>query len=105
MNDYVPPAGRYAVVVNCYYLNRELLPRLAESVTDDGYLFVEQHLRTFRRVSGHPEWRLDPNELMRTFSDLRVIDYRERFGADGDSARTGETATVRMVACKGTGGF
>ena len=105
LNDYIPIARKYAVVVNCYYLNRKLLPRLADALVDDGYLFLEQHLRTSRQVSGRPEWRLEPNELLRSFGGLRIVDYTERVGADEDSARPGEYATVRMLACNGAGGF
>ena len=103
LDDYAPPQTGYAVIVNCFYLNRPLLTRLADALADDGYIFVEQHLRTPLPVPGNREWRLEPNELLRTFSDLRIVRYEEAVGKDPDRDR--DIATVRAVACKGSGGF
>lgn len=105
LDDYIPPESDYAVIVNCFYLNRGLLPRLAEALAGDGYIFIEQHLRTPLPVSGSREWRLEPNELLRTFSGLRIVHYQEGVGRDEDPDRHRDIATVRMVACKGSGGF
>ena len=105
LDDYVPPHSGYAVIVNCFYLNRPLLDRLAGALADDGYIFVEQHLRTPLPVPGNREWRLEPNELLRTLSSLRIVHYEEFVGKDPDPGRDREIATVRAAACKGSGGF
>ena len=103
LDDYAPPQTGYAVIVNCFYLNRPLLGRLADALADDGYIFVEQHLRTFLPVPGNREWRMEPNELLRAFSGLRIVRYEEAVGKDPDRDR--DIATVRAAACKGSGGF
>ena len=103
LDDYAPPQTGYAVIVNCFYLNRPLLSRLTDALADDGYIFIEQHLRTFLPVPGNREWRLEPNELLRTFSGLRVVRYEEAVGKDPDRDR--DIATVRAAVCKGSGGF
>ena len=103
LDDYAPPQTGYAVIVNCFYLNRPLLSRLADALADGGYIFIEQHLRTFLPVPGNREWRLEPNELLRTFSGLRVVRYEEAVGKDPDRDR--DIATVRAAVCKGSGGF
>ena len=105
LDDYVPPQTGYAVIVNCFYLNRPLLSRLAAALADGGYIFVEQHLRTPLPIPGNREWRLEPNELLRTFSSLRIVHYEEFIGKDEDPSRDRDIATVRAAACKGSGGF
>ncbi len=103
LDDYAPPETGYAVIVNCFYLNRPLLGRLTDALADDGYIFIEQHLRTFLPVPGNRDWRLEPNELLRTFRGLRIVRYEEAVGKDPDRDR--DIATVRAAACKGSGGF
>jgi SAM-dependent methyltransferase len=103
LDGYMPPEDTFAVAVNCFYLNRDLLPRLVRSLQDDGYLFMEQHLRTPLPVSGSPTWRVEPNEFLKTFDGLRILHYEELLMKDGDRDR--DVAVVRLVACKGTGGF
>ncbi len=105
LDDYVPAHGGYAVIVNCFYLNRPLLKRLAGALADDGYIFVEQHLHTPLPVPGNREWRLEPNELLRTLDGLRIVRYEEAVGKDEDPSRDRDIATVRAVACRGSGGF
>lgn len=105
LDDYALPHGDYAVIVNCFYLNRPLLARLVDALADDGYIFVEQHLRTPLPVPGNRDWRMEPNELLRTLSGLRIVSYEEAIGKDEDPGRDRDIATVRAVACKGSGGF
>ena len=105
LDDYTPPEGRYAVVVNCFYLNRKLLPLLTSALVEGGYIFVEQHLRTPLPVSGSREWRLEPNELLHMLGGLRVLHYQEGIARDEDAGRDRDIAVVRMVACNGSGGF
>ena len=105
LDDYAPPHDDYAVIVNCFYLNRPLLGRLVDALADDGYIFVEQHLRTPLPVPGNRDWRMEPNELLRTLSGLRIVSYEEAIGKDEDPGRDRDIATVRAVACKGSGGF
>lgn len=105
LDDYVPPHDDYAVIVNCFYLNRPLLSRLVDALADDGYIFIEQHLRTPLPVPGNRDWRMEPNELLRTLDGLRIVSYEEAIGKDEDPGRDRDIATVRAVACKGSGGF
>ena len=105
LDDYTPPATGYAVIVNCFYLNRGLLPRLSDALADGGYLFIEQHLLTPLPIAGNKDWRLDPQELLRTFGGLRIVRYQEAIARDEESDRDRDIAVVRLVACKGSGGF
>ena len=101
------PAGVYQAVTCSFYFNRSFIPRLKQAVAEGGYLLFEQHLRTSLPVAGprNQEWRLEPNELLRLFHDFRIVYYEE--GATTESHRGEERtlAVVRMVACKGSGGF
>lgn len=105
LDEYVLPHDDYAVIVNCFYLNRPLLARLVDALADDGYIFIEQHLRTPLPIPGNRDWRMEPNELLRTLSGLRIVSYEEAIGKDEDPGRDRDIATVRAVACKGSGGF
>ena len=105
LDDYAPPQTGYAVIVNCFYLNHPLLARLVDALADDGYIFIEQHLRTPLPIPGNRDWRMEPNELLATLSGLRIVRYEEAIGKDEDPGRDRDIATVRAVACKGSGGF
>ena len=105
LDEYLPDELTYQVVVNCFYLNRGLLPHLMRALAEGGYIFIEQHLRTPLPVGGNREWRLEPNELLQAFSDFRIVHYEELVTRDEDVERDRNIAVVRMVACKGSGGF
>ena len=74
-----PPANRFDVIVVSRYLERSLAPRLTAALKPGGLLFYQTYTR--ERVSeagpGKAAFRLAPNELLRLFSDLRVVAYRE----------------------------
>jgi len=70
----------YDGVICFYYLQRNLIPSMKEALKPGGFLIyetflIDQHLKT-----GHPrhrEYCFEHNELLRLFSDFRVIYYRE----------------------------
>lgn len=74
------PACAYDVVVDHCYLQRDLLPALADALRPGGVLVLE----TFAQPRGDaPEQRIDPayvlapNELLRAFPGLLVHHYHE----------------------------
>ena len=78
------------------------MPWLIDALADDGYLIYETHFLTDRAVGGprSRDFRVRPNELLRCFSELRIMHYHESIRADQDGS---EMAIAEMVACKGDG--
>ena len=94
----------YDLVVVARYVNRVITDALMASLRDGGHLVYEQHFRTEQAVDGprSQSFRLQPNELLEMFHDLRVLYYRESLMTDRDG-RT--MALAQLVACKGSPGF
>jgi tellurite methyltransferase len=67
------------LVVLTYYLDRQLFPVLKEVVQNGGYLFIETYYQT--PVKGNKSvsnrYKLEPQELLTTFSDWKVLLYEE----------------------------
>jgi SAM-dependent methyltransferase len=97
-------ADSYDVVVVARYANRSLTAALMASLREGGYLVYEQHFVTTQQVDGprSRSFRLQPNELLEMFRDLRVLYYREGLMTDPDE-RT--MALAQLVACRGSPGF
>ena len=83
------PAERFDVVLNCRYLQRSLAPALSRALRPGGMLVFETFLREQLEL-GHPrnpDFVLEHDELLRLFSDLRVLHYEEGlFDEDGRAA-------------------
>lgn len=83
-----PPPAAYDIVVIAHFLDRGLIPHLIRTLRRDGVLFYQTFTRT--RVTdagpGSEEYRLADNELLRLFSPLRILVYREE-GRVGDLGR------------------
>ena len=102
-----PPEPPYQLLVSCFFLNRNIIPKMKDWVAEDGFVVFEQHMVTPLDVQGPctEQWRLQPNELLRLFADFRVVHYEEgifRHQRDGVE-RT--NALARLVACKGEPGY
>lgn len=96
--------SRYDLITMIRYNNRDLWPSMTRALTPDGWLVLEQHLRTEREVVGPgPELRLEPGELLEAFSAMRIVELYESYhpveGSDAMSALTG------LLACSGDPGW
>jgi SAM-dependent methyltransferase len=97
----------YDLIVLVRYVNRSLLPKLADALADGGFILVEQHLATHADVVGprSPEHRYERNELLQAAAAcraLRVLLYRESLVEDPDGR---PAALAQLVACRGPGPF
>jgi hypothetical protein len=94
----------YDLITVIRYVNRPMWPRLLHALTKDGWLLIEHHLKTNLAVDGpqSSEFRLDPQELLPAFADLRIVHYSEIVETE-DSGAT--VALARLVACKGNPGW
>lgn len=82
------PGSEYDVVVNVNYLQRALIPNIKTAMKSGGWVIFETYLIDQRQL-GHPmnlDYLLAHNELLDSFSDFRVLFYREGKFADGREA-------------------
>lgn len=73
------PADTCDLIINFNYLQRSLVPAIKNGLKRGGYLIFETYTLEQKEL-GHPknpEFLLGTNELLRLFSDLHIIYYRE----------------------------
>lgn len=94
----------YDLITMIRYVNREIWSELPTALNVDGWLLMEQHLRTYRDVLGpSADYRVDAGELLAAFGDLRVIHYSEAIESSDRS--DGVVSSARLLACKGDPGW
>lgn len=105
LDDFDPGRERYQVIVVIRYRNRDLWPRLIDALALNGWLLAEHHFKTPAPVTGPSEtFKLEPQELLRAFGELRVILFEDAVDQDPDLP-TRTVALERIVACNGDPGF
>ncbi|MCK5522542.1 MAG: methyltransferase domain-containing protein [Thiomargarita sp.] len=74
-----PSPATFDVIVVCHFLYRNLAPTLIQALKPKGLLFYQTFTRTCVSNCGpkNPDFRLKDNELLRLFSDLQIVVYRE----------------------------
>jgi tellurite methyltransferase len=95
LDDYSIETSTYDLILCFQFLNRRLFPQIVKGLKPGGWLIYETFNRDYLKYTNfRKEWVLDYNELLRQFSDLRVIRYRE--------LDTGEKGLSSLVAWKET---
>ena len=95
-----PVSDAFDVIVVSRYLERRLVPSLIDSLNKGGLLFYQTFIRDAVDHSGpsNPVYRLETNELLKLFSSLRLVVYREE-GTIGD-VNLGFRNEAMLVAMK-----
>ena len=95
-----PEPESFDVIVVSRFLDRDLVPAIANSLRPGGILFYQTFTREAVSQAGpsNPAYRLSPNELLRLFSGLRILVYREE-GRQGD-IRQGFRDEAMLVALR-----
>ena len=85
LRSHAPATNAFDVIVVSYFLQRETLPLLAQALKPDGLLFYQtfSQLRTDNSGPDNPDFRLEDNELLKLFPQLKLRVYREE-GLCGD---------------------
>lgn len=92
---------KYQIVLCFNYLERSLFPALKDALLPGGLLFFETVYRddvTILASAMNPRYVLDYNELLHAFSDLRILEYREKIIYAADQGK--KKALASMVARK-----
>jgi SAM-dependent methyltransferase len=74
------PASAFDLVLGFFYLERSLLPQIADALRPGGILIYKTYTREQLKMVGgptHPMHLLEPNELQGAFSRLRILHYVE----------------------------
>jgi len=82
---------QYDLVIVFFFLQRELFPALTAALNPGGILIYKTYTTEQQRLSSegaksgpsHPMFLLEPNELLRAFSSLRVLHYHETISQKG----------------------
>lgn len=102
--DFELSEDTYDLITMIRFVDRDIWPDIPAALAKNGWLLMEQHLRTHRDVIGPSgDYRLDPGELLEAFSRMRIVHYSEAFEPSDRSS--GMTATARLLACKGDPGW
>jgi len=78
---------QYDLIINFYFLNRSLLPKIKRGLKKGGMVIFETYLLEHRKLrTGGPKdsrYFLRPNELLRLFKEFRILFYREGIFIEG----------------------
>jgi SAM-dependent methyltransferase len=100
LDTYAIPKERYGLVIDFYFLDRRLIPRIKKGLRKDGMVVFETYTTEQRNLgSGHPselKYLLKPNELLRLFRDFKILFYREGIFREGGKQR----AIASLIAQK-----
>lgn len=99
MLDWPFPENHFDIILDFYFLERSLVPRIQAGLKKGGLLFFETYTFEQQRFDGphNPDFLLKPNELLESFLDLFVLFYHERIEPDG---KGGYNALASMIAKK-----
>ena len=77
---------QYDLVIVFFFLQRELFPALISALKPGGVLIYKTYTTEQKNFAGgpsHPMFLLEPNELLRAFSTMRVLYYHETIQGKG----------------------
>ena len=100
MSFFLPPST-YDVVVDFYFLERGLCPRLAAALRPGGLLFFETFTVAQRQYGWGPSrdaWLLQPGELPTLFPTLAVLQYREGHVVEGGRTKAIASLVARRLS-------
>lgn len=77
---YAIPPGTFDVILNCYFLERSLVPAIRDGLTTGGLVFFETYTTEQQHFGGphNPAHLLRPNELLELFQDFFIVFYHEQ---------------------------
>lgn len=99
LSDYQIPENTYALILNFYFLERNLYAPIKQGLMPGGMILFETYTLEQARYGRprNPDFLLKPNELLHRFSDLHIIYYHERIDHSADQ---GTSAIASLLAEK-----
>ena len=78
---------RYDLIVDFYFLNRRLIPKIKKGLKNGGRVIFETYILEHRDLGTtgpkDPKYFLKPNELISLFKGFRILFYREGIFKEG----------------------
>jgi SAM-dependent methyltransferase len=100
LDTYRIPPGHYDVILNFYFLDRHLIPRIKKGLKKGGMVVFETYTAEQKKLGtggpGQDKYVLKPNELLRLFRGFHVLFYREGVFKEGGKRR----AIASLIARK-----
>ena len=94
------PKESYDLIIDFYFLDRRLIPRMKRGLKRGGRIAFETYLAEARSMGlegpANPKYLLKPNELLRFFHDFRILFYREGIFREGGKKK----AVASLIAEK-----
>jgi SAM-dependent methyltransferase len=104
LDTYPILPAHYDLILNFYFLDRRLIPRIKKGLKKGGMVVFETYTAEQRNLeSGGPselKYLLRPNELLRLFRDFKILFYREGVFREEGKRR----AIASLIAQKKVGG-
>jgi SAM-dependent methyltransferase len=100
LDTYLIRPGHYDVILNFYFLDRGLIPRIKKGLKKGGMVVFETYTAEQKKLGtggpGQDKYVLKPNELLRLFREFHVLFYREGAFREGGKRR----AIASLIAQK-----
>ena len=100
LDTYRIQKEQYDLIINFYFLNRSLVPKIKRGLKKGGTVIFETYLLAHRKLrTGGPKdlrYFLRPNELLRLFKEFRILFYREGIFIEGGKRK----AIASLIAQK-----
>ena len=95
LTQFYLPDESFDVIVNFYYLQRDLWPQYLRALCPGGWLVFETLTQEMhqRLPDTDPSYLLAAGELKKAFENLEIIDYREGW-TEGDNGHIRATASL-----------
>jgi tellurite methyltransferase len=104
LDTFSIPVGEYDLILNFYFLDRRLIPKIKKGLKKGGMVVFETYTAEQKKLgtggSGKDKYVLKPNELLRLFREFHVLFYREGVFQEGGKKR----AIASLIAQKQAGG-
>ncbi|WP_428548693.1 class I SAM-dependent methyltransferase [Profundibacter sp.] len=100
LEDYSPPKENYGLIVVTNYLNRPLIPKLAQALRGDGILVIDTFMADPRNGSQdfNPNYLLRPGELPEYFdSSYEVLAFEDAREGQCNNALLKQAIAVRKI--------
>jgi SAM-dependent methyltransferase len=96
--DFHLPEARIDVILNFYYLQRDLWSQYQSALRPGGLLVIETLTHEMLRLhpETNPDYLLEPGELRQAFSEMEILVYREGW----EESRVGQPQAVASLVAR-----